>query len=246
MFELIRLDLRFLVRSAAKVRWLWWVLGVSFIVVLSGLIPILRQGADPLVPFGILVLDWIYAAALWVFLLVFVFLSVQVIGIALFRYNGVLLMLAGIGVFEYQIYEFMRSSEWHAFALRDLTDVLFLTLYLDHSTRWTTLKAFLAETPLSLFFIVCGALWHVSAKPILDNALAVLREAENQPLQAVVEAESPTRVPAVPMHVVNWIRPRLIRAHLNMARNRRRVWLPAKVSPPSRADSRTRTHPARH
>ncbi|MFQ6024131.1 MAG: hypothetical protein ACE5NW_15545 [Acidiferrobacterales bacterium] len=196
MFELLRLYFKFVFLSVGKRWWLQWILGVSFIVVVLGLIPILREGADPLMPFGVSVLDLAYGAALCVLFLGFAFVLVSVIGIPLFRYNGVCLILLGIGVLGYQVYGFVRLGEWQPFSIRDFTDALFLTWSLDQPTGWAKaiLKEFLEETALSLFFIACGMVWHFAAKKILDNELRDLKEAESEGLAPFGEAKKPKGV----------------------------------------------------
>ncbi len=149
-----------------------------------GLLSVLGKDADPLMPFGITALDLTYLVSLGALIFVLVLIFVSVIGIPLFRYNGVLLMLAGIGVFEYQVYEYMKLGWWQPFPLRDFTDALFLTWTLDRSTGWPAvlLRNFLEETALSIFLIAIGALWHALANKFLDTTLRDIRAMARQAL----------------------------------------------------------------
>lgn len=177
MREILTFNLSFLYASIDQNRWLRWFLEAAFVVVGVGLISVLGKGADSLMPFGIVALDLTYLVSLGVLFFVLALVFVSVIGIPLFRYNGVLLMLAGIGVFEYQVYEYMRLGWWQPFPLRDFTDALFLTWTFDQSTAWPAvlLRNFLKETALSIFLIAIGALWHALANKFLDTTLRDIR-----------------------------------------------------------------------
>ncbi len=184
MREILTFNLRFLYASIDQNRWPRWFLEAAFVVVAVGLVSVLGKGADPLMPFGISALDLTYLASVGVLLVVLALVFVSVIGIPLFRYNGVLLMLAGIGVFEYQIYEYMKLGWWQPFPLRDFTDALFLTWTLDQSTGWPVviLRNFLEQTALSIFLIAIGALWHALANKFLDTTLRDIRAIAHETL----------------------------------------------------------------
>jgi predicted secreted protein len=193
MRELLELYVRLLWRSFAESRWLQWLLALSFVTVVAGLLPVLWQDADPFMPTDIAVLDLAYLAALTVLFLFFAFLSLSVMGIPLLRYGGASLVLLGIGIFAYQIYGFARFHEWQPFALRDFTDVAFLTVGLDDATGTTSqiLRAFLDTTPLSLCLIALGLVWHVGAKKILAHELRDLRDAESERFKPINEVPRP-------------------------------------------------------
>lgn len=207
MGELLELYVRLLWRSFAESRWLQWLLALSFVIVVAGLFPVLWQGADPFMPTDIVALDLAYLAALTVLFLFFAVLFLSVIGIPLLRYGGAWLVLLGIGIFVYQVYGFARFHEWRSFALRDFTDVAFLTVGLDDATGTASaiLRAFLETTPLSLCLIVFGLVWHVGAKKILAHELQDLRDAESERFKPINEASRPKL--AVP--VGRWIPTRL-------------------------------------
>ena len=138
MGELFELYVRLLWRSFAESRWLQWLLAFSFVIVIAGVFPVLWQGSDLFMPTDIVALDLAYLAALTVLFLFFAFLFLSVIGIPLLRYGGAWLVLLGIGIFAYQVYGLARFHEWQPFALRDFTDVAFLTVGLDEATRITS------------------------------------------------------------------------------------------------------------
>ncbi len=177
MRDVVEFCLRFLFLSVSNNRWLRWFLEAALVVVAVGLVSVLAKDADPLMPFGITALDLTYLASLGVLLFVLALVFVSVVGVPLFRCNGVLLMLAGIGVFEYQVYEYMKLGWWQPFPLRDFTDALFVTWTLDQSTGWPAvlLRNFLEETALSIFLIAIGALWHALANKFLDTTLRDIR-----------------------------------------------------------------------
>lgn len=210
MADLLGLYVKLLLRFFAESRWLHWLLGVSLIVVIAGLIPALWRGGDVLLPFGISGLDLPYSAALSVLLLVFAFVFVSVVGIPLFRYGGVWLTILGIGILGYQLYGYVRFDVWQSFALRDFTDVAFLTLGLDGATGWVKriLRAFLGETPLSLSLIACGMVWHVWARKMLDHELDDLKDAERERLKPMDERRARPKLAVWPGH---WIPTRLYR-----------------------------------
>ena len=189
MREIVTFSLRFLYASIDQNRWLRWFLEAAFVVVAVGLVSVLREDADLVMPFGIAALDLTYLASLGVLLFVLALVFVSVIGIPLFRYSGVLLMLAGIGVFEYQVYEYMKLGWWQPFPLRDFTDALFLTWTLDQSTGWPAvlLRNFLQETALSISLIGIGALWHALANKFLDTTLHDIRVLNRETLGPVEE-----------------------------------------------------------
>ena len=108
MRDVVEFCLRFLFLSVSNNRWLRWFLEAAFVVVVVGLIQVLGHDADPLRPFSVAVPDLAYLASACVLLFVLALVFASVVGIPLFRYNGVSLMLAGIGVFEYQVYEYMK------------------------------------------------------------------------------------------------------------------------------------------
>jgi hypothetical protein len=193
MAELLELYMKLLWRSFANSRWLQWLLGLSFVIVVAGLLPVLWQGADPFMPTDILGLDLAYLAALTVLFLFFSFVFLSAIGIPLLRYGGAWLVLVGIGIFAYQVYGFARFHEWQPFALRDLTDVAFLTIGLDEATGSASeiLRGFLDTTPLSLCLIAFGLVWHVGAKRILARELQDLRDSESERFKPVGEAPRP-------------------------------------------------------
>jgi hypothetical protein len=193
MAELLELYVRLLWRSVAESRWLQWLLALSFVIIVAGLFPVLWQGADPFMPTDIAVLDLAYLAALAVLFLFFAFVFLSVMGIPLLRYGGAWLVLLGIGIFAYQVYGFARFHEWQSFALRDLSDVAFLTVGLDEATGTVSeiLRAFLGTTPLSLCLIAFGLLWHVGAKKILTHELEDLRDAESERFKPINEAPKP-------------------------------------------------------
>jgi hypothetical protein len=201
MREILEFCLRFLFLSVSSNRRLRWFLEAAFVVVAVGLVSALSKDADLLMPFGISAFDLSYLASLGALLSVLALVVVPVIGIPLFRYSGVLLMLAGIGVFEYQVYEYMKLGWWQSFPLRDFTDALFLTWTLDQSTGWPAvlLRNFLQETALSIFLIAIGALWHALAHKFLDTTLrdirAIARETltpdEKLPVQQAVASPEP-------------------------------------------------------
>jgi hypothetical protein len=193
MAELLELYVKLLWRSFADSRWLQWLLGLSFVIVIAGLLPVLWQGADPLMPTDILALDLAYLAAVTVLFLFFAFVFLSVMGIPLLRYGGAWLVVVGIGIFAYQVYGFARFHEWQSFALRDLTDVAFLTVGLDEATGSASeiLRAFLDTTPLSLSLIAFGLVWHVGAKRILARELQDLRESESERFKPASEAPRP-------------------------------------------------------
>lgn len=184
MFGLLKLYFKLLFLSVAKSGWLRWLLKISFIVVLIGLIPTLLRDADPIFPFGIAALDLAFITALCFLLSGFAVVVMLMIGIPLIRYGGDLVMLLGIGLFGYQVYRFVRFGDWQSFSLRDLTEVLLLTWNLDKPTGWVQLKeilaSILAQTPLSLFLIVAGGIWILSTKKLLDNALQNLQGYERE------------------------------------------------------------------
>ncbi len=201
MRDVVEFCLRFLFLSVSNNRWLRWFLEAAFVVVVVGLIQVLGHDADPLRPFSVAVPDLAYLASACVLLFVLALVFVSVVGIPLFRCNGVLLMLAGIGVFEYQVYEYMKLGWWQPFPLRDFTDALFLTWTLDQSTGWPAvlLRNFLQETALSLFLIAVGALWHAIAKQLLDNALQEIRVVESErstPVEQTVVVLEPATSPS--------------------------------------------------
>jgi len=201
MRDVVEFCLRFLFLSVSNNRWLRWFLEAAFVIVAVGLVSVLGKDADLLMPFGITALDLTYLASLGVLLFVLALVFVSVIGIPLFRYNGVLLILAGIGVLEYQVYEYMKLGWWQSFPLRDFTDALFVTWTLDQSTGWPAvlLRNFLEETALSIFLIAIGALWHVIAKQLLDNALQEIRAVESErstPVEETVAAFEPATSPS--------------------------------------------------
>ncbi len=210
MGDLVALYIKLLLRSFAGTRWLQWLLGVSLIVVVVGLIPVAWRGGDVLLPFSILALDLPYTAALSVLLLVFAFVFVTVVGIPVFRYGGVWLMSLGIGVFGYQLYGYVRFEEWQSFALRDFTDVAFLTVGLGSATGWLKgiLRAFLEQTPLSLSLVACGVVWHVWAKKALDYELQDLKGIERERLKPMDEARPQPRLAIPPGR---WLPTRLYR-----------------------------------
>jgi hypothetical protein len=189
MRQILTFNVRFVYASIDQNRWLRWFLEAAFVVVAVGLISVLGKGADPLMPFGITALDLTYLASLGALLFVLALVFVSVIGIPLFRYNGVLLMLAGIGVFEYQVYEYMKLGWWQPFPLRDFTDALFLTWTLDQPISWPAvlLRNFLEETAVSIFLIAIGALWHVLANKFLNTALDDIRVLERETLAPAEE-----------------------------------------------------------
>lgn len=193
MGELFELYVRLLWRSFAESRWLQWLLAFSFVIVIAGVFPVLWQGSDPFMPTDIVALDLAYLAALTVLFLFFAFLFLSVIGIPLLRYGGAWLVLLGIGIFAYQVYGLARFHEWQPFALRDFTDVAFLTVGLDEATGSASeiLRAFLETTPLSLFLIAFGLMWHVGAKKILVHELQDLRNAESERFKPIDEAARP-------------------------------------------------------
>lgn len=190
MAELLELYLKLLWRSFANSRWLQWLLALSFVIVVAGLLPVLWQGADPFMPTDILVLDLAYLAALTVLFLFGAFVFLSVIGLPLLRYGGAWLVLVGIGIFAYQVYGLARFHEWQPFALRDLTDVAFLTVGLDEASGSASevLRAFLDTTPLSLCLIAVGLVWHVGAKRILARELQDLRDSESERFKPIAEA----------------------------------------------------------
>ncbi len=207
MRDEVEFCLRFLFLSVSNNRWLRWFLEAAFVVVVVGLIQVLGHDADPLRPFSVAVPDLAYLASACVLLFVLALVFVSVVGIPLFRCNGVLLMLAGIGVFEYQVYEYMKLGWWQPFALRDFTDALFLTWTLDQSTGWPAvlLRNFLQETALSLFLIAVGALWHAIAKQLLDNALQEIRVVESErstPVEQTVVVLEPATSPSHSVSIV--------------------------------------------
>ena len=193
MTELLELYVRLLWRSFAESRWLQWLLALSFVIVVAGLFPVLWQGADPFMPTDIAALDLAYLAAVTVLFLFFAFVFLSVMGIPLLRYGGAWLVFLGIVIFAYQVYGFARFHEWQPFALRDLSDVAFLTVGLDEATGVASeiLRAFLETTPLSLCLIAFGFLWHVSAKKILAHELQDLRDAESERFKPINEAPKP-------------------------------------------------------
>lgn len=193
MVELLELYMKLLWRTFATSRWLQWLVAVSFVIVVAGLVPILWQGADPFMPTDIVGLDLTYLAALAVLFLFFAFLFLSVMGIPLLRYGGAWLVLLGIGIFAYQVYGFARFHEWQPFALRDFTDAAFLTVGLDDATGSTSeiLRAFLDTTPLSLCLIAVGFIWHVGAKRILAHELRDLRDTESERFKPIGEAPRP-------------------------------------------------------
>lgn len=184
MRDIFEFCLRFLFLSITNNRYLRWFLEGAFVVVAVGLVSALSKDADLLMPFGITGFDLIYLMGLGALLFVLALVVVPVIGIPLFRYNGVLLMLAGIGVFEYQVYEYMKLGWWQPFPLRDFTDALFLTWTLDQFTGWpiVLLRNFLQETALSVFLIAMGALWHALAHKFLETTLREIRAIERERL----------------------------------------------------------------
>lgn len=184
MREILTFSLRFLYTSIDQSRRLRWFLEAAFVVVAVGLVSVLSKGANLLMPFGTTALDLTYLVSLCALLFVLALVFVSVIGIPLFRYNGVLLMLAGIGVFEYQVYEYMKLGWWQPLPLRDFTDALFLTWTLDQSTSWPAVlvRNFLEETALSIFLIAIGALWHALANKFLDTTLQDIRVIEHETL----------------------------------------------------------------
>ena len=193
MAELLELYVKLLWRTLADSRWLQWLLALSFVVVMAGLVPVLWQGADPFVPTDIAALDLVYQAALAVLFLFFAFLFLSVAGAPLLRYSGAWLVLLGVGIFAYQVYGFARFHEWQPFVLRDFTDVAFLTIGLDEADGAASriLRAFLDTAPLSLCLIAFGLLWHVGAKRILARELQDLRDAESERFKAIGEAPRP-------------------------------------------------------
>ncbi|MFQ5545271.1 MAG: hypothetical protein ACE5FE_04745, partial [Acidiferrobacterales bacterium] len=184
MRDVVEFCLRFLFLSVSNNRWLRWFLEAAFVVVVVGLIQVLGHDADPLRPFSVAAPDLAYLASACVLLFVLAVVFVSVVGIPLFRYNGVLLMLAGIGVFGYQVYEYMKLGWWQPFPVRDFTDALFLTWTLDQPTRWPAvlLRNFLEETALSIFLIAIGALWHALANKFFDTTLHDIRVLERETL----------------------------------------------------------------
>ncbi len=193
MVELLELYVKLLWRSFAESRWLQWLLVLSFVMVVAGLVPVLLQGADPFMPTDIVGLDLAYLAALTVLFLFFAFLFLSVMGVPLLRYGGAWLVLLGIGILAYQVYGFARFHEWQPFALRDFTDVAFLTIGLDDATGTVSeiWRAFLETTPLSLCLIAFGLVWHVGAKKILARELQDLRDAESERFKPISEAPRP-------------------------------------------------------
>ena len=193
MSELLELYLKLLWRTFANSRWLQRLLALSFVIVVAGLVPVLWQGADPFAPTDIVALDVAYLAALTVLVLFFVGLFLSVIGIPLLRYSGAWVMLLGVSVLAYQVYDFARFQEWQPFALRDFTDVAFLTVGLDDATSSAgkILRSFLETTPLSLCLIGFGFVWHVGAKKILARELRDLRDAESERFKPISEAPRP-------------------------------------------------------
>ena len=210
MSDLLGLYVKLLSRTFAESRWLHWLLGVSLMVVVAGLVAVLGRGGDVLRPFGILGFDLPYSVALSVLFLFLTFVCVSVVGVPLFRYGGLWLVLLGIGVFAFQIYGYMRHDEWQSFALRDFTDVAFLTVALDETTGWVKgiLREFLAQTPLSLFLIACGVVWHVGAKKAFNYELQDLKAGERQRLKPPDEARARPKLAASPGR---WIPRRLYR-----------------------------------
>ena len=207
MRDVVQFCLRFLFLSVSNHRWLRWFLETAFVVVVVGLIQVLGRDADPLGPFSVAVPDLAYLASACVLLFVLALVFVSVVGIPLFRYNGVSLMLAGIGVFEYQVYEYIKLGWWQPFPLRDFTDALFLTWTLDQSTGWPAvlLRNFLEETALSIFLIAIGALWHALANKFLDTTLrdirAIARE-RSTPVEETIMALEPATSPSHPDSIV--------------------------------------------
>lgn len=193
MAELLELYVRLLWRSFAESRRLQWLLALSFAIVIAGLFPVLWQGSDPFMPTDIVVLDLAYLAALTVLFLFVAFLFISIMGIPLLRYGGACLALIGIGIFAYQVYVLARFHEWQPFALRDFTDVAFLTVGLDEATGSASeiLRAFLETTPLSLCLIAFGLVWHVGAKRILARELQDLRDTESERFKPIGEAPRP-------------------------------------------------------
>jgi hypothetical protein len=193
MAELLELYVKLLWRSFANSRWLHWLLGLSFVIIVAGLVPVLWQGADPFMPTDIAALDFAYLAALAVLFLFFAFLFLSVMGVPLLRYGGVWLVLLGIGIFAYQVYGFARFHEWQPFALRDLTNAAFLTVGLDEASGLANQiwRAFLDTTPLSLCLVAFGVVWHVGAKKILARELQDLRDAESERFKPIGEAPRP-------------------------------------------------------
>ena len=98
MRDVVEFCLRFLFLSVSNNRWLRWFLEAAFVVVVVGLIQVLGHDADPLRPFSDAVPDLAYLASACVLLFVLALVFVSVVGIPLFRCNGVLLMLAGIEI----------------------------------------------------------------------------------------------------------------------------------------------------
>ena len=208
MRDVVKFCLRFFFLSVSNNRWLRWFLEAAFVVVVVGLMQVLGHDVDPLRPFSVAVPDLAYLASACVLLFVLALVFVSVVGIPLFRCNGVLLMLAGIGVFEYQVYEYMKLGWWQPFPLRDFTDALFLTWTLDQSTGWPAvlLRNFLEETALSIFLIAIGVLWHALANKFLDTTLrdirAIARE-RSTPVEETVMALEPATSPSHPDSIVS-------------------------------------------
>lgn len=210
MTDLLGLYLKLLLRFFTESRWLHWLLGISSLVVIAGLITVLWRGGDMLLPFGLLGLDLPYSAALSVLILIFAFVFVSVVGIPAFRYGGVWLMILGIGIFGYQLYGYVRFDAWQPFALREFTDVAFLTVGLDGANGWLKriLRAFLEQTPLSLSLITCGVVWHVCARKALDYELQDLKGAECERLKPMDEARPQPKLAVPPGR---WLPTRLYR-----------------------------------
>lgn len=184
MREIITFNLKFLYTSINQNAWVRWFIEAAFVVVAVGLVSVLAKNADPVMPFGINAPDLTYVASAGVLIFVLALVFVSVIGIPLFRCTGILLMLAGIGVFEYQVYEYLKLGWWQPFPLRDFTDALFLTWTLDQSAGWPAvlLRNFCEQTSLSISLIGIGALWHALATKFLDRTLHDVRMFERETL----------------------------------------------------------------